>query len=198
MRDIKNKIEILKRSIEIQKEEISDWKIDLQKLEYELKLKEMTSRERVIYIIDEKVKLWQESGIDENYFFDDENSWDEVNIEINDIIYNMNKGRLFTSKPKHMKFLYLKNHLKKYVHVNGWKMDIDINTDAWYWSNMNYKLTIYATPNLDNKLEVEAYDQDGLEHGQKTYDLDLSNDFEILLNEYISKLKKSMVSFKVI
>ena len=35
MREIENKIEIIKRSIENQEEEISDWKIDLQKLEYE-------------------------------------------------------------------------------------------------------------------------------------------------------------------
>ena len=191
MRDIKSEIHCLKRVIDEQDEKIADYKIALQKLEYELKLKKMSFRERAIYIIDEKIKSWQESGIDENYFFDDENSWDDVNIEINDIINDLNKNRNSNMN----NFNSLRDHLLNYVIVNGWRMDIDINTDAWYWSNMNYKLNIYATPNLDNKLEIEAYDQKGIEHGNKTYFLDLNNDGKYLINEYIKKLKKAMEEF---
>ena len=157
----------------------------------------MTFRDRAIYIIDERIRLWQESGIDENYFFDDDddhNAWDMVNIEINDIIYNLNKNRNSNINNFHS----LRDHLLNYVIVNGWRMGVDINTDNWYWSNMNYKITIWATPNMYNKLEIVAYDDKDKEYGNKTYSLDLNNDFEILLNEYINKLKKSMVSFKVI
>ena len=49
-----------------------------------------------------------------------------------------------------------------------------------------------------NELEIEAYDDKDQEHGNKTYSLDLNNNFEILLDDYITKLKKAMVSFKVI
>tara|TARA_Y100000592_G_C5466216_1_gene316872 strand:+ start:1706 stop:2287 length:582 start_codon:yes stop_codon:yes gene_type:complete len=193
MRDIKSEIKSLKHVINEQDEKIADYKIALQKLEYELKLKNMTFRERAIFIIDEKIKLWQESGIDENYFFDDESSWDDVNIEIDDIIHNLKDRNIKTYN-----FNDLKNHLKNYVIVNGWRMGVDINTDNWYWANMNYKITIWATPNMYNELEIEAYDDKDQEHGNKTYSLDLNNNFEILLDDYITKLKKAMVSFKVI
>ena len=53
-----------------------------------------TAREKAIFIIDEIIGLWQDNGVDENYFFDqdtEQNDWDNIMIEINTIIHQLKK-----------------------------------------------------------------------------------------------------------